>query len=421
MAERLQCPSNLKRKDAGAGYSSFVNNLQEFLKIDILLVNLNVNFLNEGKGIEQTLKDHQALWHKTCRDLFNNTKVQRAQKRASDKGEQEPNLRQEERGSPIKARRSSCAAQSEYLDMNECLFCDKPDKPSNLRSASMLEIDQKVRECAVLLNDGKLIAKLSGRDMVAMEANYHAKCLVSLYNRARPLKTGPAKDVEISGPNLDELAFAELIAYIEERLDSEDLALLKMAELTIVFRMKLENLGAESGSINTTRLKERILAVFPDLTDHSQGRDTIIVLKHEIGEALKRAKEKDSEGWHLAKAAMIIRDISWIKNSFNGTFAEECQMDSVPASLRVLVDMILRGATTNREPAERDPNQACLTIAQLIVFNSISREHSTASRYRHTRTKECPVPIYTSLKIHGITRDKSLIDAFFQIGTVHIL
>ena len=288
--------------------------------------------------------------------------------------------------------------------MNECLFCDKPDKPSNLRSASTCEIDRKVRECAVLLNDGKLIAKLSGRDMVAMEANYHAKCLVSPYNRARPLKTGPAKDVEISGPNLDELAFAELIAYIEERLDSEDLALLKMAELTIVFRMKLEDLGAESGSINTTRLKERILEVFPDLTDHSQGRDTILVLKHEIGEALKRAKEKDSEGWHLAKAAMIIRrDISRIKNLFNGTFAEECQMDSVPASLRLLVDMILRGATINREPAERDPNQACLTIAQLIVFNSISREHGTASRYRHTRAKECPVPIYTSLKIHGMT------------------
>ena len=234
-AERLQCPSNTKRKDAGAGYSSSVNNLQEFLKIDMLPVNLNVNFLNEGKGIEQTLKDHQALWHKTCRDLFNNTKVRLAQKRASDKGQQEPNLRQEERGSPIKARRSSCAAQSEYLDMNGCLFCDKLDKPSNLRSASTLEIDRKVRECAVLLNDGKLIAKLSSRDMVAMEANYHAKCLVSLYNRARPLKTGPAKDIEISGSNLDELAFAELIAYIEERLDSEDLALLKMAELTIVF------------------------------------------------------------------------------------------------------------------------------------------------------------------------------------------
>ena len=77
--------------------------------------------------------------------------------------------------------------------------------------------------------------------MVAMEAKYHAKCLVSLYNRARPLRTGTCKAVEHSGPNLDELAFAELITYIEERLDSEDLALLKMAELTIIFRTKLES------------------------------------------------------------------------------------------------------------------------------------------------------------------------------------
>ena len=115
-----------------------------------------------------------------------------------------------------------------------------------------------------------------------------------------------------------------------------------MAELSIVFRTKLENLGAESGLINTTR--------------------------------------------------------------------------GYPVSLRVLVDMILRGSNINREPAERDPNQACLTIAQLIVFNSNLREHGTASRYRHTRAKECPVPIYTSLKIHGMTRDKSLIDAFCQLG-----
>ena len=192
-----------------------------------------------------------------------------------------------------------------------------------------------------------------------------------------------------------------------------------MTELTIYFRTKLETFGVEPASINTTRLKERILAVFTDLTDQSQGRDTILVLvlKHEIGDALKRAKENDSEAWHLAKAAMIIRrDISRTKNSFNGTFTGKCQTDSVPASLKVLMDMILRGATVNKEPAERDPNQACLTISQLIVFNSISREHGIASRPRHTRAKECPVPIYTSLKIHGAMRDKSLVDAFFKLG-----
>ena len=134
------------------------------------------------------------------------------------------------------------------LKISAAIFCLRRFVKIARVGPSTLVIDRKVRECAVLLNDGKLIAKLSGREMVAMEANYHAKCLASLYNRARPLKTGPAKDVEISGPNLDEQAFAELIVYIEERLDPEDLALHKMAELSIVFRTKLENLGAESGS-----------------------------------------------------------------------------------------------------------------------------------------------------------------------------
>ena len=129
-ADRLQCPSNSKRNDAGAEYASFVNNLQEFVKIDMLPVNLDIEYLNESQGIEQMLKEHQASWHKTCRDLFNNTKLQRAQKRSLY--EERPDGHQtmeEESTSPVKARRSSCPA-SECIGKNECIFCDKLDKPS---------------------------------------------------------------------------------------------------------------------------------------------------------------------------------------------------------------------------------------------------------------------------------------------------
>ena len=176
-----------KRKDAGIGYSSFVSNLQEFIKIDMLPVNVNIACLNEGQGIEQILKEHQASWHKTCGDLFNNTKLRRAQKRNLCKEQPERNTQvEEERGSPIRAKRTSFAASLSSAN-SKCIFHDKLDELSNLRSASTLEIDQKVRECAILLNDGGLIAKLSSRDMVTMEAKYHAKFLVSLNNWARPL------------------------------------------------------------------------------------------------------------------------------------------------------------------------------------------------------------------------------------------
>ena len=67
------------------------------------------------------------------------------------------------------------------------------------------------------------------------------------------------------------------------------------------------------------------------------------------------------------------------------------------------------------QPAERDPNRDCLTISQLIVFNCTSRERK-AWGPNHTRENECPVLINTSLKIHGFTRDKSLLDAFFKLA-----
>ena len=78
--------------------------------------------------------------------------------------------------------------------------------------------------------------------------------------------------------------------------------------------------------------------------------------------------------------------------------------------------MIVKGPTTKIDPSD---SQACLSIAQLIVFNSISRPRdrpeATGSMH-HIRSRECPLPIYTALKIHGATRDRSLIDTFYNLG-----
>ena len=78
--------------------------------------------------------------------------------------------------------------------------------------------------------------------------------------------------------------------------------------------------------------------------------------------------------------------------------------------------MIIKGPTTKAEPSE---SQACLSIVQLIVINSISRPRNrpeaTGSTH-HIRSRECPLPIYTALKIHGATRDRSLIGTFYNLG-----
>ena len=80
-----------------------------------------------------------------------------------------------------------------------------------------MQVDRRVRDSACLLEveDSLLLAKLSAGDMVALEAKYHSKCLLTLYNKARKVRSdteqGSNRDREVSG-----IAFAELVVYIEE-------------------------------------------------------------------------------------------------------------------------------------------------------------------------------------------------------------
>ena len=47
------------------------------------------------------------------------------------------------------------------------------------------QLDKWLIECARNLNDGKLLAMLSGGDVVAQELKYHYSCLTALYNKER--------------------------------------------------------------------------------------------------------------------------------------------------------------------------------------------------------------------------------------------
>ena len=174
--EPLQCPAVSKRKDAGAGYISFAKNLVEFQKHGIIPTFLKISCLDEGQGITQTLSDRKASWHKSCRDLFSNTKLERVKKRKLDEIEDTERDEKDEKTSaeesshlsPVKSRRSS---HPKCLSENHCFFCDETDNLRNLHAASTFEVDQKVRKCAEALKDSKLLAKLSAGDMIAIEAN----------------------------------------------------------------------------------------------------------------------------------------------------------------------------------------------------------------------------------------------------------
>ena len=168
--EPLQFPAMSKRKHIGASYASFARNLEDFYEIGSVPGHLNVEELNQGQGIEHSLKERKVLWHTTCRKRFSNASLERAKKRKHDRENEQENrdlLVTESTSSPVKARRSSLpgCAFSSY-----CFFCESSDIPANLHSVSTLEDDRRMREYASVVNDNRLIGKLASGYTVATEA-----------------------------------------------------------------------------------------------------------------------------------------------------------------------------------------------------------------------------------------------------------
>lgn len=354
---------------------------------------------------------NEAKWHHTCMLRYNNTKLKRAEKRVM------PSTLSDDVPYKRSRLRSSC------VNKESCFFCGQAADTDSLHEASTFQIDHRVRECAELVQDTLLLGKLSMGDMVALEAKYHTKCLVALYNRARKVKA----DTQQGGTDIDVhgFVFAELVMYIEEAcLEATTAPVFKLADLAHLYMSRMEQFGVVNDKrVNTTRLKERLLAQFPDLRAYSKGRDMMLAFGEDIGSALDKACIHDSDGdaVHLARAAQIVRrHLFENSRTFNGSFEENCQKSSVPNSLLVLVNMVLEGPSIKDQMCEGS-TPASLTIAQILKYNSVKhmRTHAdtvSVSSVRHSTSQETPAPIYIGLMLHAKTRKKELVDKLFSLG-----
>ncbi|CAC5377314.1 unnamed protein product [Mytilus coruscus] len=222
------------------------------------------------------------------------------------------------------------------------------------------------------LNDTLLLAKSSADDLIAQEAKYHSKYIVSLYNRSSRIEiknyiVESKKERQIHG-----IAFSELVSYINEtRSCDETISVYKLLDLCKLYTERITCLGADvSFRVNSSRLKDRIVSNFPDLDAYKQGRENILAFKDDIGPALKRVESK-------------------------GTFSKECQEASVPQSLLSLVSMIQFGLNIQN----RSYFQSTLTIAQLLMY-SCTKKLSNC----HMKDHEPPDCAYLGIMIHCTTR-----------------
>ena len=105
--------------------------------------------------------------------------------------------------------------------------------------------------------------------------------------------------------------------------------------------------------------------------------------------------------------AMILK-----KNSFQGNFTEDSQINPVPIHLLSLVSMLIDGTNV----ANKGFSQAALTASQIIMYNFRKHGKEVESQRRHLKQRETPVVIYNSLKLYATVRSRVLIDHFFSLG-----
>ena len=131
-----------------------------------------------------------------------------------------------------------------------------------------MELDHDLWKMAQDLHDTSLIAKLSAGDLIAIEAKYHYNCLSAYKNRYRSFIRLQHSNVKCEERQLLARAFAELVCYIENKIENNE---------HILKEERLQNLGIGK-MINKTRLKRQLLDHFSEtFQEQSDGKNCLLV------------------------------------------------------------------------------------------------------------------------------------------------
>ncbi|KAK3869743.1 hypothetical protein Pcinc_015596 [Petrolisthes cinctipes] len=79
--EELQSPQMNPTKSENDGYTNLSRNIPLFNAINALPIKFDPARFDAGSGIETILRENTAKYHHSCRLLFSNTKLKRAEKR----------------------------------------------------------------------------------------------------------------------------------------------------------------------------------------------------------------------------------------------------------------------------------------------------------------------------------------------------
>jgi len=167
--------------------------------------------------------------------------------------------------------------------------------------------------------------------------------LTCLYNCAHSVKRNTNSD-ETSSAAIHGLVFAQLVSYIEDaKLDNRLSPVFKLSDIAKLYAERLRQLGL-CENVHSTRLKQQLLAHFPDMRAQEDGRDILLLFSGDIGPAVLTMHFKMLSVCHDAQ--IIRQQIFSHSAQFDGSFGPDCQEEDVPKSLLALVNMMLEGPNT---------------------------------------------------------------------------
>ena len=107
-----------------------------------------------------------------------------------------------------------------------------------------------------------------------------------------------SKSGELGDP-IEATVLAELISYLEEAREEEDITIFKLSDLAKLYRDRLRQFKPDS-KVHSTRLKERLLHNLSGLRSETRGQNIFLVFEEDMGDVVFQAcSDNDSDAIQL--------------------------------------------------------------------------------------------------------------------------
>ena len=178
-----------------------------------------------------------------------------------------------------------------------------------------------------------MLTKISGGDLVAIEAKYHFSCLSEHRNQHRSYLRNKSKDVDTDyervKARVKARAFVEVVSYVKAAIEDK-LYMFKVKEHRCLYQKRLKEFGYDV-EINKSKFKESILNYFESsgIQEQSDGKNKILIFPEGIKSLLKNAfdaHDHQEEVLLFAEVSKICRNELFKEEnaSFEGKLASNC-------------------------------------------------------------------------------------------------